>query len=293
MPLLEEFAPAKVNLSLCVLGRRSDGYHELESLVAFASVGDRLELRSNSSGEPFALTVDGPFVGALDGENLIARADARLALEAGRAGQHYRTGTFQLSKHLPVAAGLGGGSSDAAAALRLLRRANPHLGSIIDWSVIAASLGADVPVCLSGTAALMTGIGEIVRPLPALPPIAIVLANPRVPLATAGVFQALAAPPLPRGVETAPPPAFADAQALFGYLAERRNDLEPVARRLCAPVSALLERLSTLPGARLARMSGSGPTCFALFQSLSEAEMAAARLAVIEPGWWIAAASLR
>lgn len=297
MPLLEEFAPAKVNLSLRVLGRRSDGYHELESLVAFASVGDRLELHLEPFGEPsdapFSLTVDGPFIGALEGENLIARADARLAQAVGQAGQRYRTGAFRLSKRLPVAAGLGGGSSDAAAALRLLRRTNPHLEPVIDWPVIAASLGADVPVCLSAQAALMTGIGEIVRPLPALPPIAILLANPRVPLATAGVFRALAARRLPGAVATAPLPGLADAEAVFDYLADRRNDLEPAARRLCAPVGTLLDRLATLPGARIVRMSGSGPTCFALFQSSPEAELAAARLAVIEPGWWIAAATLR
>ena len=235
---LVETALAKVNLSLHVLGRRPDGYHELESVVAFATTGDRLSL---VPGPAFGLHVDGPFQTALAGENLVAQA-VRLAAEAAAAvGGRLLSGHIQLTKTLPVAAGLGGGSADAAAVLRLLQRANPGLAGQLDWPHLALQLGADVPVCLGSRACRMTGIGERLFPIAELPPAAIVLANPRVPLSTAGVFRALAAS-LVSSDEPAPPqpPAFRDFVHMIAVLQASGNDLEPVALRLCPPVGEVL-----------------------------------------------------
>ena len=288
---LVETALAKVNLSLRVVGCRTDGYHELESVVAFATAGDRLSL---APGPAFALHVDGPFQTALAGENLVTKA-VRLTAEAAAAvGGRLLSGHIQLTKTLPVAAGLGGGSADAAAALRLLQRANPGLAGQLDWPHLALQLGADVPVCLISRAALMTGIGERLFPIANLPPAAILLANPRVPLSTADVFRALAAS-LVSSAEPAPPqpPAFRDFEHMIAVLQASGNDLEPVALRLCPPVGEVLACLARLPGARLVRMSGSGPTCFAVFATVAAAAAAAEALRQSQPIWWIAAASLQ
>jgi len=291
---LVEAAPAKVNLTLTVHGRRPDGYHEIESLVVFADAeaGDVVSLKP---GGAFRLETTGPGAGALteagEGANLVARA----AIAASTKVPQLQTGTFRLEKRLPIAAGIGGGSADAAAALRLLRRANASLADEIDWMGLAASLGADVPVCLGRSAAIMSGLGERVVAVPNLPLLWAVLANPRVPLATGDVFTALGAGPLKAGGrptrETAPP-RFADLAVLLGYLADRGNDLEVVASLMCPEVADVRARLSELDGSLLARMSGSGPTCFSLFASSEAAQEGARHLAAARPGWWVVATAL-
>jgi 4-diphosphocytidyl-2-C-methyl-D-erythritol kinase len=283
---IEELAPAKINLSLRVLGRRPDGYHELESLVVFAAFGDRLTLHR---GDEFALTVSGPFAAALDTDNLVATAVRR----AQAADPQLGVGAFHLEKSLPVAAGLGGGSSDAAAALRALRRANPDRSAALDWPALAATLGADVPVCLAGRPALMRGIGERLHVIERLPQAAIVLVNPRLPLGAGDVFRALnAAPLLASAVSNAPPPSFDSLDELVSYLRSSANDLEAPAKVLCPEIGRVQAALAAQPAARLVRMSGSGPTCFALFASRTEAGTAAAAIARHEPGWWVVATEI-
>ncbi len=191
MTAIREIARAKVNLTLSVLGRRPDGYHEIESLVTFADFGDVVSLEP---GPATSVTTRGPFAAAIDGPNLLDRALALLREAA--PGLHL--GAVTLEKNLPVAAGLGGGSADAAALLRAVRRANPELAGSVPWDAVAARLGADVPVCLAGRPALISGIGQTVQPLAHdLPAMAAVLVNPRQPLATAAVYRALDAPPAP------------------------------------------------------------------------------------------------
>ena len=285
---LRQAARAKINLDLRVIGRRPDGFHELVSLVAFASIGDVVSL---TPAPEFSLTIDGPFAGALDGENLITKAALYAKLAA--TGKRWQSGAIHLTKNLPVAAGLGGGSADAAATLNLLGQANPQAAPHIDWHAIARRLGADVPVCLSSVAAHMTGIGERLTPVPDLPPAAILLANPRVPLATAEVFRALKAPAIDANTVLSSAPTFRDFDDLIAQLAASRNDLEAAARRLCPPIATVLAKLERLPGQRLVRMSGSGPTCFALFATLAEAEVAQALLNATAPELWSAAGLLQ
>lgn len=283
---VDELAPAKINLSLRVLGRRPDGYHELESLVAFAAVGDRLTLYP---GNTFALTVTGPFAAALDGENLVAEAVHR----ARAADPQLEVGTFVLEKNLPVAAGVGGGSADAAAALRALQRANRNRASL-DWPALAAALGADVPVCLANRPALMCGIGERLHPVARLPRVPIVLVNPRLPLGAGEVFRALNASPLQASAVSNAwrPPSFAGLDDLVSHLQAAANDLEAPAKHLCPVIGRVQATLAAQSGARLVRMSGSGPTCFALFDNRAEAESAATIVAKHEPGWWVVATEI-
>ena len=275
---------AKVNLYLEVTGRRPDGYHELQSLIVFAGVGDRLEIRPAP-----ALTVElsGPFAPALadEADNLAARAARALAEAAGRDA----VAAIRLEKNLPVAAGLGGGSADAAAVLE---------GLVELWGLtlepgalerVALDLGADLPVCLFGRPALVRGIGEIVERAPPLPPAWLVLVNPGVALSTPRVFGE-------RQGDFSPPAGWGeiavDVAELAALLGARRNDLEPAARRLCPAVGEVLEALGGCPGTLLARMSGSGATCFALFEGPEDAEAAAEALRAARPGWWVAAAPL-
>ena len=285
--VLTETARAKINLTLRVLGRRADGYHELESLVAFADIGDEVTLRV---GARSAVTVRGPYATAIDGENIAARALDAIA----RAAPDIVLGDVQIEKRLPVAAGIGGGSADAAAVLRAVRRANPGLASAVDWPALAASLGADVPVCLASTAQLMWGIGRETAPVPALPQLPAILVNPGVPLATAAVFRGLDAPPAPaRMVPPVVPGPFRNPAAVAAFVNASGNDLEAAARALCPAVDAVLAALGRAPGSLLARMSGSGPTCFALFETAEAAETAADRIRAAEPGWWTVATTLR
>lgn len=283
--MLEEVAPAKINLTLCVHGKRPDGYHELDSLVVFATCGDRVRL---VPGPDLAVEADGEFAAAILDENLIRKAAAM-----ARASEHRLTlGTFVLDKQLPVAAGLGGGSSDAAAALRLIRRANPSLSVHVDWHTIAAACGADVPVCLMARAAHMQGLGDKVTPIRKVPHLGCLLANPRQPLSTADVFRALQAPALSQPVTAARPLEFASADALIAFVRNGRNDLEPPAIRLCPVIGEVRSALAALPGAIIARMSGSGPTCFALFDCSGAAEAAEQVLRAQRPGWWVASGAL-
>ena len=242
-PEAEEYAPAKVNLALHVLGRRADGYHLLDSLVVFADIGDTLRA---APAEALALDVTGPFAAALagDADNLALRAARRLA----------------------------------AAALRLLARLW-HLP--LPSAELALALGADVPVCLAGRPARMAGIGEALAPAPALPPCGLLLVNPGVAVATPAVFRARSgpfSPPLDL------PDGWADAAALAADLARLGNDLEAPAVALAPAIGTVLAALRALPGTLLARMSGSGATCFALFATAAHARQAATL--VTRPGWW-------
>lgn len=284
--LLVETAAAKVNLSLRVLGRRADGYHELESLVVFAGVGDVVTL---DVAEPLGLEVTGPeAAGLAEGPNLVLKA-----VEAARSADATLSfGRFRLEKHLPVAAGLGGGSADAAAALRLVARVNPERARHLAWMAIAAAIGSDVPVCLGGRAAMMSGRGEHVAPLVVIPDAWLVLANPRVGLSTSRVFRALGAPALTAAPLASTAPALASLDDLTDYLSARPNDLEPVAIGLCPLVGHVRAALSQLDGTLLARMSGSGATCFALFADAALAKAGAATLAVRHPDWWVQAAPI-
>ena len=282
MTAIREIARAKINLTLSVIGRRPDGYHEIESLVAFADLGDGVSLEPGSDRR---VTTSGPFAAAIDGPNLLEKALALLReIEPG-----LRLGTVALEKNLPVAAGLGGGSADAAALLRAVRRANPESATRVPWDAVAARLGADVPVCLTGKPALISGIGEKVEPLfYDLPPMAAVLLNPRLPLSTAAVYRALAAPPAPpHRPPPAPPGPFAGLDALVDYMRARGNDLEPPATSLLPLIADLKAALTALPGCLLAGLSGSGPTCFGIFADEAAASCAAAMLTAAHPAYWI------
>jgi len=279
---IRETARAKVNLTLAVLGRRADGYHDLESLVTFADIADGLTLEP---GRDCRITVSGPFAETITGANLLETALAVLrAADPGLV-----LGDVALEKHLPVAAGLGGGSADAAALLRAVRRANPERAGAVAWNVLAARLGADVPVCLAGRPALIRGIGDRIGPSPGvagLPPIAAVLVNPRLPLPTARVFQALDA----RGVagRTLPCNAFRDLPSLAAYMGAVGNDLEPPAVSLLPVIAQVKAALAAQDGCLVAAMSGSGPTCVGLFEADAPAARGAAALAGAHPGWWVA-----
>lgn len=293
--MIEEFAAAKINLTLEVRGRRPDGYHELESLVAFArDAGDRLVLEP---GPQRTLTTLGAEAAAIDGPNLVERAvDAILHHAPDLAA-----GRFTLEKQLPVAAGIGGGSADAGAAIRALARANAIADPVAAFGSLALTLGADIPVCIGGngcTAAFMAGIGDDVwRPASGtlLPPggLAAVLVNPRVAVSTGAVFAALAAPAL--HTDAAPsrrPPPFATTEDCLAYIAASRNDLEIPATAIAPQIGEVLGALRALAHCRLARMSGSGATCFALFDRWDRAREAATALTRTHPRWWVAATRL-
>ena len=279
------FAPAKVNLYLHVIGRRADGYHLLDGLVAFADVGDRLEARP---GERLELVVEGPQAASLEAsseDNLVARAARALAAHGGIAPR----ARLLLEKNLPVASGLGGGSSDAAAALTLLARLWRLSIGEKALAAVGATLGADVPACLYGRPVWVGGIGEQLAPAPGLPEAGILLANPGIPLPTAAVYAARTGPFSAPG-RFQPMPQ--DAVSLAERLKSRRNDLAEAATRLLPEIGAVLSRLGALEGALLARMSGSGASCFALFEARAAAERARLALARLEPSWWCAAGSL-
>lgn len=277
-------APAKINLYLHVIGRRDDGYHRLDSLVAFADIGDTIEVRPASG---LSLSLDGPFAGAVPegDDNLVLRAARGLAELVGTdSGAEIR-----LTKRLPPASGIGGGSADAAAALRALQRlwdAHPDTNGL---AALALRLGADVPVCLRAEPAFMGGIGEDLAPAPMLPAASIVLANPGVPVSTPEVFRRRAGPFSQAARFTEAP---RDAVRLAALLKERTNDLEAPARAIAPVVGDVLAALERQPGALIARMSGSGATCFALFAEAGAATEAAAVLARVHPRWWIEAGAI-
>ncbi|HYA06855.1 MAG TPA: 4-(cytidine 5'-diphospho)-2-C-methyl-D-erythritol kinase [Xanthobacteraceae bacterium] len=288
MPVsLVEDAPAKVNLTLRVLGRRADGYHDIESLVAFADFGDRLTL---APGGPLKLTLGGLRAAQAgdDADNLVLKAAH--ALDARIPG--IVSGAFHLDKNLPVAAGIGGGSADAGAALRLLARANDLARDDPRLHDAARATGADVPVCLDPRPRLMCGIGEKLSPALALPRLAAVLVNPGTALATKAVFAGWTPggkPAAPLAIGTL---ATLDREQFLQALANEPNDLEAAAIKLAPVVADVLARLRALAGCRLARMSGSGATCFALFDSAAAAAAAAAALTGKYPQWWVRATML-
>ncbi len=268
---VEAFAPAKINLTLHVTGQRADGYHLLDSLVIFAEVGDRLRAER---ADRFSLTLEGPMAAGLTtGEDNLALRAARLIGCPGAA--------LTLTKSLPLASGIGGGSSDAAATLRALAQL---YGLPVPDRDRLLLLGADLPVCLTPGPQRMGGIGEHLQPLHGLPDFAMVLVNPGVQVSTPAIFRTLTRKdgrPMPD-----PLPRFADLPALAAFLHTQRNDLEPPAIALAPVVGKVLTVLAAQPGCHLARMSGSGATCFGLFDTQAVADRAAAAISASYPDWW-------
>ncbi len=293
MPALVENGRAKVNLTLRVVGRRVDGYHDLESLVAFADCADRVSL---TPGSKLNLKTTGPLARDCGetSDNLVFKAAQLL----GERVPDLKLGDFTLDKVLPVAAGIGGGSADAAAALRLLAQVN---GLALDdprLIEVARLTGADVPVCLASHACVMTGVGETLLPL-SLPTMPCVMVNPRIPVATRDVFAALG---LRNGEllvgatdviqATAWPEKGASLEDWVEVLAEGSNDLEDPATRIQPVIGEVISALSATNGAWLARMSGSGATCFAIFENTAEARRAAQKIQLDHPQWWVHAGTL-
>ncbi len=269
------FAPAKINLTLHVTGQRADGYHLLDSLVVFANVGDWVSV---AQSDGLSLKITGPEkAGVPDGHSNSILQAARFYKQDGLA--------ISLEKHLPTAAGIGGGTADAAAVLRAISTLRDLA---LPDDVLA--LGADVPVCLQGRATRMSGVGEQLSAAPDLPGIWAVLVNPRLPVCTDDVFKALSCKnnkPMP-----APIPKFNSAAELAAWLLEQRNDLQNPAIGLQPVIAEVLTVLSKSENALLARMSGSGATCFALFSQPDQAVDAARSIAQNRPGWWIQSCNL-
>jgi 4-diphosphocytidyl-2-C-methyl-D-erythritol kinase len=279
---LVERAPAKINLTLTVLGRRADGYHLLDSLVVFADVSDRLTLIPDG---PLRLSIRGRNAAAAGAvaDNLVLRAARALAAEAPGLS----LGRFKLTKLLPVAAGIGGGSADAAAALRLLARANRLKRHDRRLLRAAGKIGADVPVCVDPRPRRMRGIGEKLSKPIAVPRLPAVLINPGVPVATKDVFAIFDRAPAGKKLLRGSAPVPRGRAAFIQYLAGQANDLEPAAIELAPVIATVLARLRTAPGCELARMSGSGATCFGLFVSPRAAASAARRIKACHPEWWV------
>lgn len=289
-PADPEYAPAKVNLYLHLCGRRADGYHLIDSLVVFPAIGDQVSLAQGSVAQEsvarrtrrgLSLEIDGPFAAGLSAvpDNLVLRAARALAEAHGLEPDL----VIRLEKHLPVASGIGGGSSDAAATLRLLSR----LWDVAIPERLGISLGADVPACLAAPQPrLMTGIGEKLHAPPPLPDFWMVLANPGAAVATGAVFSAVLRRNCPPGLP--PPPAgFSDFTAFVDWLARQRNDLQAAAISICPAISEVLAALDDAP---IARMSGSGATCFALHAGEAGALSQLDRLRRTQPNWWSVAA---
>ena len=273
MTTIECLAPAKINLTLHVTGQRDDGYHLLDSLVAFCALGDVVRVEPGTG-----LTISGPLADGVptDAANSVLKAAALFG-----APDH----AFHLEKHLPHAAGIGGGSSDAAATLRALATAT---GRAIPADV--TPLGADVPVCLEARPTRMEGIGEVLTPVPDLPEAHLVLINPKVPMETPPVFRALTQksnPAMPMSL-----PQWRSAEELADWLATMRNDLEAPATTLAPVIGDVIAALRSSPDCLFARMSGSGATCFGIYAETSHADAAAASLRADHPGWWMEATRL-
>ncbi|MGY3621324.1 4-(cytidine 5'-diphospho)-2-C-methyl-D-erythritol kinase [Bradyrhizobium sp. USDA 10063] len=289
MPALIEDARAKVNLTLRVVGRRVDGYHDLESVVAFADCADRLTL---TPGEELTLTTSGPMAEACGetADNLVLKA-ARLL---GERVPDLKTGSFALEKVLPVAAGIGGGSADAAAALRLLARLNDLALDDERLRDVALQTGADVPVCVVSHACDMTGVGETLMPLN-LPKMPCVMVNPRIPVATKDVFAELGLRPGDLLVGATDvvlqgpswPEQGGSLEEWVEALAGSSNDLEAPAVRIQPVIGEVIAALNATNGAWLARMSGSGATCFAIYENTADAQRAAEKLRREHPLWWV------
>jgi 4-diphosphocytidyl-2-C-methyl-D-erythritol kinase len=275
-------APAKVNLYLHVTGKRQDGYHLLDSLVAFTDICDRIAI---APANDLTFQADGPFAGAFAGEdpagNLVVRAARALAAVAGRDANV----ALSLTKNLPVASGIGGGSADAAACLRGLARLwgiDPAGEAVM---AVAAKLGSDIPACVAGRACFMGGVGTELSQAPALPPAGLLLVNPGIGLSTPAVYRARQGDFTPAMRFDTPP---ADARALAALLADRRNDLTAPAIAQVPEIATVLDAIAQSEGCLLARMSGSGATCFGLFDDVAEAALAAEAIAHVNARWWVA-----
>lgn len=279
MPIVEE-ARAKVNLALHVTGRRSDGYHDLDMLVAFADVGDSVTL---TASDVDSFVIDGPMAAGLsaDADNLVLRARQGFRALTGRTEPL----SIRLTKRLPVASGIGGGSADAAATLRGLCKLYDLSKNAPALAALALSLGADVPMCLAGHPARVAGIGDRINPTTGRLAFGLLLVNPGVGVSTPAAFRALARhnnPPLPTL------PVLDGVDRLVAFLAEgTRNDLEAPARTIAPVIGDVLTALADLPDVRFTRMSGSGATCFGLFDDKASASKAGLRLASEHPDWWI------
>jgi len=275
-------AAAKINLFLHVKGKRQDGYHLLESLVIFCQLGDRITVRP---ADELTITVQGPFAAALESEENIVGVAARKLLARSRQLANVE---ITLEKTLPVGAGIGGGSADAAATLRALKQFYNLQISNTELSEIALQLGADVPACLHSKPAIMTGIGEELRFLDNLPPFALLLANPGYHVETAAVFRALdlAACPLRTPLDV----RFSDYRSLMSRMAKTGNDLVAPAIKIAPNIAEMLKEVSA---GDINGMSGSGATCFSIFPTLKDAEMAAQDLQSRYPDWWVAATAIR
>jgi 4-diphosphocytidyl-2-C-methyl-D-erythritol kinase len=295
MPGLVEEGRAKVNLTLRVVGRRTDGYHDLQSVVAFADCADKLTL---TPGPELSLKTVGPLASACGdvADNLVLKA-ARLL---GEVVPNLKVGAFVLDKLLPVAAGIGGGSADAAAALRLLARLNGLALDDARLLAVALETGADVPVCLASRACDMTGVGETLLPLnpPKMP---LVLVNPRVPVATREVFEALGlrhgellvgASDVVIELASSWPDEGGSLEEWVEALAAGTNDLEAPATKIEPVIGDVIAALNATNGAWLSRMSGSGATCFALYENTADARRAADKIRSAEPSWWVHAGTL-
>ena len=306
IPIVEA-APAKLNLYLHVTGRRADGYHELDSLVAFAEFGDVITLTAGAARVALRgvdlppagprLAIAGPFGPALLGENpadnLVMRAAHALAARLGRQADVM----IALTKALPVASGIGGGSADAAACLRALARLWGVPADDPALFAVAAGLGADVPVCVAGRSCYFGGIGDVLDEAPDLPETHVVLVNPNVPVPTPAVFKAMAAARGASGARFSAPARFtrkpADARDLAALLLERSNDLTAPALTVAPVIADVLAALERSAGCLLPRLSGSGATCFGLYATAQQAEAAAKAIAAAEPVWWVKPTRLR
>ncbi len=273
--MITEAACAKINLALHVTGQRSDGYHLLDSLVVFAGLGDVVTVAKSFEA---SLTITGPQAASLPvtPDNLVLRAARAMAASAA----------ITLEKHLPLASGIGGGSADAAATLRALARLTgrplPDLAALMQ-------IGADVPACMDTQPKRMQGLGEILSPLPPLPPAHILLVNPGIAVPTPAVFKDLT-----RKTNPALPdmPKFRDLRALGLWLAQQRNDLEAPAIAMAPVIAEVKTAIAAQIGCHFARMSGSGATCFGLFATAAEAETARATIAALHPDWWATSAPM-
>ena len=285
--MIVESAPAKINLTLEVLGRRTDGYHELSSLVAFArDAADTIEMHP---GDAASIEVDGPFGSAIVGENIVGRAIHALRLHG------VGLGTVKLTKHLPVASGIGGGSADAAAVLRAARALDPERDQSVPWPEIAAGLGADVTACFASRALILSGAGASIAPLAEFPALYAVLVNPMAPVPhdkTARVFRSMAIATGALRPASAIPNRFTGAGEVLDFIRGRTNDMTAAAQSVVPVIADVLATLETIQGCRVARLSGAGPTCFGLFDSAAVAREAADRLRAAHPTWWVTASRL-
>ncbi len=275
---VEIHAPAKINLYLHITGRRADGYHELDSLVGFTAHGDVIQVRKHKK---LCLKIHGPFGSSLQAndDNLIVRAARALARETGYQGGAHIT----VKKNLPVSSGIGGGSADAAATLKALNLLWETGLADEDLAALGLRLGADIPVCILGKVARMSGMGEAVSKLESLPPLGVLLVNPGIPISTHRVFQTHQGNFSPR-VELQ---EIGDAEVLYEFLACQKNDLQDLAIQIVPAIREALEILSAETGCRLVRLSGSGATCFGLFDNESLAKASGRAISRHYPNWWV------